>query len=377
MLNFEYCNPTRIVFGADTIAQLAELVPTDVPVLMTYGGGSIKANGVYDQVVAALGGREVIEFGGIEPNPLYETCIKAIDICREKKVGFLLAVGGGSVADATKFIAAGACYDGDAWDLVSGTMAECMTPVGVVLTLPATGSESNGNAVISRASTNEKLPMISPNTFPTFSILDPKTTFSLPANQVRNGIVDTFVHVMEQYMHDYAGAPLMDRFAESILQTLIEVAPKTLANTEDYEARANFMWCATMALNTLIASGTTQDWATHMIGHELTAFYGPAHAETLAIILPGVWRSQLALKGPKLEQMGKRVFGVDGAEATIDAVEAFFHSIGMPTHLSDYGIDAAEAAGKVEARFTERGTVLGENQQLTPAMIAAIIQSRA
>jgi NADP-dependent alcohol dehydrogenase len=377
MLNFEYCNPTRIVFGADTIAQLSELVPTDVPILMTYGGGSIKRNGVYEQVVAALGDREVIEFGGIEPNPLYETCLKAIDVCREKNVGFLLAVGGGSVADATKFIAAGHCYEGDPWDLVSGTLAQKMTPIGVVLTLPATGSESNGNAVISRAATDEKLPMISPNTFPTFSILDPKTTFSLPANQVRNGIVDTFVHVMEQYLHDYMGAPLPDRFAEGILQTLIEVAPKTLANMEDYEARADFMWCATLALNTLIACGTKQDWATHMIGHEVTAFYGPAHAETLAIMLPGVWELQMDLKRPKLEQMGKRVFGVDSAEATIAAVEEFFHSIGMPTHLSDYNIDANEAAQKVADRFTERGTVLGENQQLTPAHVAEIIRSRA
>ncbi len=378
MRDFEFYNPTHIVFGENTIGQLADLIPAGAKVLLTYGGGSIHRNGVYAQVMAALDGVEVVEFGGIEPNPLHETCIKAMAMCRKQNITFLLAAGGGSVLDATKYIAAGACYDGDPWDLLlsRGAGIERALPVGTVLTLPATGSEANGTAVISRAATDEKLALMSDKTFPVFSILDPTTTFSLPAHQVRNGLVDTFVHVTEQYIHDYTDAPLPDRFAEGILQTLIEIAPITLDEPKNYSARASFMWCATMALNRLIGCGTGGDFATHRIGHELTAFYGLAHAETLAVMLPAVWGMQIELKRAKLEQMGKRVFGVGSAEKAIHAAEMFFHSLGMPTRLGDYNVDADEAAQRIQTRFAQRGNKLGEREQITPELAGEMIRSR-
>jgi NADP-dependent alcohol dehydrogenase len=380
MQNFTYKNPTEILFGKGMIAEIAARVPKDIPVLMTYGGGSIKRNGVYDQVKAALQHHNVCEFEGIEVNPTYETCMKAVEVVKQNNIKYLLAVGGGSVIDGTKFVAAAAEYSGsDPWEILT-TMGGCLKsamPVGVVLTLPATGTESNSNSVISRKSTSEKLHFLSPHTHPTFAVLDPETTFSLPAKQVRNGIVDAFVHVMEQYMTYPADAPLQDRLAESILQTLIEVGPKTLANLTDYQARASFMWSATLALNNLINCGVPQDWSTHMIGHELTAFYGPDHAETLAVVLFGVWQHQLAQKEAKLRQYGERVWGVKTAQEAIEATEKFFLSLGMPTRLSHYKIDAAEAAARVHARFTERGSVFGERGDITPSATAAILRMRA
>jgi NADP-dependent alcohol dehydrogenase len=380
MQNFVFKNPTEIIFGKGTIAEIATRVPRDVPVLMTYGGGSIKNNGVYEQVQAALAGREVIEFAGIEPNPAYETCLQAVEVVKRRQVKFLLAVGGGSVIDATKFIAAAACYQGaDPWDILrtAGQGVKTAIPLGTVLTLPATGTESNGNAVISRKATSEKLFFGAGCTFPVFSVLDPETTFSLPRHQVRNGIVDAFVHVMEQYMTYPASAPLQDRLAESVLQTLIEVGPKTLAQPRDYDARASFMWSATLALNTLIGCGVPQDWSTHMIGHELTALYGPAHAETLAVVLPGMWTHQLSKKQAKLRQYGERVWNVTAAEAAISQTEQFFHALDMPTRLSAYQINAAEAAQAVEARFLERGSRFGEHSDIDGRAAAAILRSRA
>lgn len=380
MQNFVYRNATEIIFGKNTIAEIETRIPRDVPIMLTYGGGSIKKNGVYEQVRAALKGREVIEFAGIEPNPLYETCLKAVDSVRNGRVGFLLAVGGGSVIDATKFIAAAACYEGpDPWDILrsGGQQVTSAIPLGTVLTLPATGTESNGNSVISRKATAEKRAFYAGCVFPVFSVLDPETTYTLPLKQVRNGIVDAFVHVMEQYMTYPAEAPLQDRLAESILQTLIEVGPRTLAQPRDYESRASFMWSATLALNTLIGCGVPQDWSTHMIGHELTAFYGPAHAETLAIVLPGVWVHQLAKKEAKLRQYGQRVWGVPTAEAAIQKTEEFFHSLDMPTRLSAYGISAEEAAEAVRRRFTERGVKFGEQGDIDGDAAAAILRSRA
>ncbi|HNQ89194.1 MAG TPA: iron-containing alcohol dehydrogenase [Verrucomicrobiota bacterium] len=380
MQNFVYHNPTAILFGRGMIAEVAGRVPVDAPVLMLYGGGSIKRNGVYDQVKAALKAHEVVEFGGIEANPLYETCLRAVEVVRSSQARFLLAVGGGSVLDAAKFIAACACYEGpDPWEILRshGSVVRAALPLGSVLTLPATGSESNGNSVISRAATREKLALFSRHVFPVFSVLDPETTFSLPPKQVRNGVVDALVHVMEQYMTYPAAAPLQDRLSESILQTLIETGPVTLAEPGDYEARATLVWSATLALNTLLACGVPQDWSTHMIGHELTAFYGLDHAETLAIVLPGVWRHQLESKQAKLEQYGRRVWNVGTAEDAITRTEAFFHSLGMPTRLADYGIDAREAAEKVRARFVERKTVLGERGDLGPEAVARILIARA
>jgi len=381
MQNFVYHNPTAIVFGKGTIATLAERVPKDVPVLLLYGGGSIRRHGVYDQVKAALAGHpRLVEFGGIEVNPLHETCMKALEKVREHGVGFVLAVGGGSVLDASKYIAAAACLEGvEPWAILTsgGAVVQRALPIGTVLTLPATGSESNGNSVISRRETQEKLAFASPLVFPVFSILDPETTFSLPAKQVRNGLVDTFAHVMEQYLTYPAAAPVQDRFSEGLVQTLIEVGPRTLSDLRDYDARAGFMWAATLALNTLIGCGVPQDWSTHMIGHELTAFYGLDHAESLAVVMPGVWRHQLGRKRAKLAQFGQRVWGVDSAEAAIEATEAFWQALGMPTRLRDYGVDADEAARRIETRFRQRGTVLGEHGDLDPAAVAAILRLRA
>ena len=380
MDNFVFHNPTSIIFGKDTIKELKTRVPAGIPVLLLYGGGSIKHNGVYAQVKQALKSRKVLEFGGIEANPLHETCMKAVDLVRRNKVKFILAVGGGSVLDAAKYIAAAACFCGkDAWSILQthGTGITAALPVGTVLTLPATGSESNGSSVISRAGTQEKLHFTSDHAFPVFSILDPETTYSLPRKQVRNGVVDAFAHVMEQYMTYPAAAPLQDRFAEGILQTLVEVGPGTLRKPQDYDLRASFMWSATLALNTLIGSGVPQDWSTHMIGHELTAFYGLDHAETLAIVMPGVWSHQLKRKGAKLRQYGKRVWGSTTAHGAIAQTERFFHSLGMPTRFGAYKINAAEAAQKVSQRFKERGSVFGEHNNLTPGAVATILRSRA
>ena len=270
MKNFEFQNPTRIVFGKGTIPRLSRLVPTDVPVLLLYGGGSIRKNGVYDRVSSTLTQHRIHEFGGVTPNPLYETCMEALEVVRCEKIEFLLSVGGGSVLDAAKFIAAAARFEaGDPWQIVSdGAQVDDALPVGAVLTLPATGSESNGNSVISRESTREKLPFSSEKVYPVFSILDPETTFTLPRNQVRNGVVDAFVHVIEQYATYDTRTPVQDRIAEGVLQTLVEVGRTTLNEPRNYEARAAFMWSATMALQGLIGAGVVHDWSTHLIGHE-------------------------------------------------------------------------------------------------------------
>ena len=380
MQNFVYKNPTEILFGRGMIREVAGRIPKDLAVLFLYGGGSIKANGVYEQVKAALKGYRVAEFGGIEPNPLYETCLKAVETVKKEKAGFILAVGGGSVLDAAKFIAAAACFTGqDPWTILRehGANVKTALPVGSVLTLPATGSEANGNSVISRKATQEKLHFYSPQVFPRFSVLDPETTFSLPAKQVRNGIVDAFVHVLEQYMTHPVNAPLQDRMAESILQTLIETGPVTLKKPRDYGSRATFMWSATLALNTLIGCGVPQDWSTHMIAHELTAFYGLDHAETLAIVLPGVWQYKLTAKKKKLEQYGRRVWGVKTAKEAIVKTETFFHALSMPTRFGDHKIPAKEAAQKVRERFSDRGVFLGEHGDITADAAAKILLSRA
>ncbi|MBN2065161.1 MAG: iron-containing alcohol dehydrogenase [Sedimentisphaerales bacterium] len=371
MNNFHYHNPTHIVFGKDTIATLADLIPADKKIILIYGGGSIKKNGVYDQVAAALKGRIAVEFAGIEPNPLYETCMDAVKLIKDKKIDFILAVGGGSVIDGSKFIAAAACYNGEPWDILAkGGEVKAALPLGTVLTLPATGTEMNGNSVISRKSSDEKLAFYSPKVYPAFSILDPETTYSLPKNQLRNGIVDAFVHVMEQYATYSVETPLQDRQAEAVVNTLVEISGRVLTQEKDYNASASFVWCTTQALNGLINCGVVQDWATHMIGHELTAFFGLAHAESLAIVLPGLWKHQLAHKQDKLAQLGERVWNIksgsskEKAQAAIDATVKFFHSVKMPTTLKDYNISAADIQ-KVVTRFKERGTVLGEHQNIT------------
>lgn len=381
MENFSYQNPVKILFGKGQIASIAGEIPAGAKILVTYGSGSIKKNGVYEQVKAALEGRQWIEFGGIEANPRYETCMKAADLAREEAVDFLLAVGGGSVLDGTKFLAVAACYKkGDPWNIVArGATPDAALPIGCVLTLPATGSEMNCFSVITREATKEKLPFSCPLVYPQFSVLDPEITFSLPPRQVSNGIVDAFVHTLEQYMTYPVNSPLQDRMAEAIFSTLIEEGPKTLANSTDYASRANLVWCATMALNGMIAVGVPQDWATHMIGHELTVLYGIDHAQTLAIIAPSLLKVQSDAKGEKLLQFAGRVWGIregtpeSRVEQAIGKMRAFFESVGVPTRLSAYGV-GAEAATTVAERLEKRGWVaLGERQDVTPALVKRIL----
>jgi NADP-dependent alcohol dehydrogenase len=390
MNNFSYWNPTRILFGEGTIAQLKNRVPQGAKVLMTYGGGSIFKNGVYEQVKQAMLSFEMLEFGGIEANPSYETLMQAVEIVKRENVTFLLAVGGGSVLDGTKFIAAAARFEGsEPWDILSkDERVRSAIPLASVLTLPATGSEMNSGAVISRKSTQEKLSFASPFTFPLFSILDPKSTYSLPKKQIRNGIVDSFIHVTEQYLTYPVATPLQDRQAEAILKTLLDEADAILAEPKNYDAMATFMWCATSALNGFLGCGVVEDWATHIIGHEITAFYGLDHAETLAIVLPALLRYKKEVKAERLVQYGSRVFRLTGGqqeaaletseanlEAAIAATEAFFHRIGMPTHFADYGISAAEAAQKVSERLAQRDVKIGERGDILAADIRQILLS--
>ena len=383
MQNFEFFNPVNIIFGQGQIKKLSKLVPTGIKIMLAYGGGSIFKNGVYDQVKAALTGYDIVEFGGIEPNPHYETLMKAVDIVRKEKIGFILAVGGGSVLDGVKFIAAATLWEGgDPWEFLTNrtlTVTRAI-PLGSVITLPATGSEMNGNSVVTRISTQEKLAFNSNAVLPLFSILDPITVFSLPEKQVANGIVDAFVHVIEQYLTYPVNSPIQDRFAEAILVTLVEEGPKVLADRNDYDAAANFMWAATMALNGLIGAGVPQDWATHTIGHELTAFHNIDHARTLAIVLPGIMQVKRENKHQKLVQFGERVWKItDGTDEekidrTIRKTVGFFESVGIPTHLSAYNI-GAEFIDVLCNRFTSRGIKgIGEREDLTIEQIAEVLK---
>jgi len=312
MLNFEFKNPTKIIFGKDTISKLSSEIPQGSKILMLFGGGSIKKNGIYDQVKLVLQGFDVIEFGGIPANPEYAVLLNALEVIKNENITYLLAVGGGSVIDGTKFLSSAALYQGDEpWDILKKYIrTEKGIPFGTVLTMPATGSEMNSGAVITRAETQEKLGMGGPGLFPQFSILDPQVIQSIPKNQIANGVTDAFTHVMEQYMTYPAQAYLQDRFAESIMKTLIEVGPTVLENPYYYEAAANYMWCCTMALNGLIQKGVPTDWAIHSIGHELTALYGIDHARTLAIIAPSHYRKNFETKKQKLAQFAERVFDV-------------------------------------------------------------------
>ncbi len=382
MANFTYYNPVKIIFGRGAIAQLAQHIPAAARIMLVYGGGSIKKNGVYRQVLAALAGRKLTEFGGIEPNPRYETCMRAVAQAQAAKIDFLLAAGGGSVLDGVKFMAAALRHPaGDPWDFLLGRAApRAAVPLGCVLTLPATGSEMNSGAVISRqwGGRMEKLFFLSDHVFPRFSILDPETTFSLPPRQTANGIVDAFVHVMEQYLTCPAGAPLQDRQSEAILTTLMEEAPKVMRNPADYDARANIMWCAAQALNGLVGCGVPQDWTTHGIGHELTALYGLDHARTLALIWPCVMRHQLRRKRAKLLQYAERVLGLrdGGADErvcrAIGQTVAFFRSLGMGTTMAECRVPETAPAAVAE-RLAARNVRLGEQGDLDSAAVAEII----
>jgi len=383
MKPFIYHNPVKIVFGEGKIGSLKTLIAPDKKILLTYGGGSIKKNGVYDQVVKALEGYTVVEFGGIEPNPDYATCIKAAELCKKEKIDFLLSVGGGSVLDGTKFIAAAALYpEGrDPWELLeekTRLKTEKALPLGAVLTLPATGSEMNGFSVISRRQTGEKLAFGSPLLYPVFSILDPATTTTLDQRQSANGVVDAFVHVCEQYLTYDVNAPLQERQSEAILKTLLEVGPKVIAEPANVRHRANMMWAATHALNGIIGCGVPQDWATHMIGHELTAIYGLDHAQSLAVVLPSVLRHQKKKKIERVVQYGRRVFHIlkDDESTFTDAIEktvAFFKSLGVKTRLSEYNIDNTNFQ-EIASRFEKRGLKLGEHGTITPADVIEILE---
>lgn len=380
MYNFEFQNPVKLIFGKGSIARIAEEIPAQSKIMLTFGGGSVKRNGVYDQVIKALEGRNVVEFWGIEPNPKYETLVEAIALARREGVDFLLAVGGGSVIDGTKFIAAAIPYEGEPWDIITrNDIVRKAVPLATVLTLPATGSEMNNGAVISRRTTHEKYPFHSDLVFPRFSVLDPCVTFSLPKKMIAAGLADTFVHVMEQYMTYPVDARVMDRWAEGLLQTVMEISPAAMGDNPDYDTMANFMLCATMGLNGFIAMGVPQDWATHMIGHELTALHEITHGVTLAIVLPQLLRVMRQDKHDKLLQYTTRVLGITEGddEARIDEAirrtEEFFHSLGIATRLSDYGV-GQDTVDEIVRRFTERGAVWGERHDVTPDKVRKILE---
>jgi alcohol dehydrogenase YqhD (iron-dependent ADH family) len=382
MLNFELYNPTNLVFGKGQIEKLGELVPKGAKVLLAYGGGSIFKNGIHEQVINNLKGHEIVEFAGIEANPHFETLMKAVAIVKEQKIDFILAVGGGSVIDGVKFISGAVNYKGDPIEILQKRILikENAVPFGTVLTLPATGSEMNSGAVVTIEATKEKLAFGGSALFPKFSITDPTVIQSLPKRQLQNGVVDAYTHVMEQYLTYPHEGYLQDRIAEGILQTLIEVGPKVVENPKDYALASNFMWSCTMALNGLIQKGVPSDWATHMIGHELTAMYGIDHARTLAVIAPSLYKVMFETKKEKLAQYGKRIFNLTGtddeiANEAINKTVEFFHTMGMDTKLSDYTKDYNKTADFIVNRFDERGWKgLGEKQNVTLDKVKAIVE---
>ena len=385
MLNFELYNPTNYIFGKGQIDKLGTLIPKDAKVLLAYGGGSIFKNGVHEQVIKNLSGFTIVEFGGIEPNPRFETLMKAVEIVKKENISFILAVGGGSVIDGVKFISGSVKYEGDPVEILKKKVLfkdlSKVIPFGTVLTLPATGSEMNSGAVVTIEATQEKLTLGGSALFPLFSICDPTVIASLPKRQLENGVVDAYTHVLEQYLTYPHDALLQDRIAEGILQTLVEIGPSVVENPSDYKLASNFMWCATMALNGLIQKGVPTDWATHMIGHELTALYEIDHARTLAIIAPNLYRVLFDTKKEKLAQYGQRIFNVAGntieekAENAIQKTVEFLHKMGMQTKLSDYTADYEKSANFIVNRFEERGwKALGEKQNITPDKVREIVE---
>jgi len=382
MLNFEVYNPTNLVFGKGQIEKLGSLLPKGAKILLAYGGGSIFKNGIHEQVINNLNGHEIVEFSGIEANPHFETLMKAVAIVKEQKIDFILAVGGGSVIDGVKFISAAVNFEGNPIEILQKRILikENAVPFGTVLTLPATGSEMNSGAVVTIESTKEKLSFGGSALFPKFSICDPTVIESLPKRQLQNGVVDAYTHVMEQYLTYPHEGYLQDRIAEGILQTLLEVGPKVVEDPKDYALASNFMWSCTMALNGLIQKGVPSDWATHMIGHELTALYGIDHARTLAVIAPSLYKVMFETKKAKLAQYGKRIFNLEGTEdeianEAINKTVAFFHKMGMETKLSDYTKEYDQTADFIVNRFEEREwKALGEKQNITLDKVKAIVE---
>ena len=378
-MKFSFVNPTQIHFGQGQIARIASAIPRDARVLLLYGGGSIKRNGVYEQAVAALEGFTWQEFAGVEPNPTVETLNRAVEQVKAEGLSYILAVGGGSVIDGAKYVAAAACYDGDGWDILLGKhrVAEAL-PIGAVLTLPATGSESNGGSVVTKAATQEKLNFVSPLVQPHFAVLDPDVMKTLPERQLANGLVDAWVHTCEQYLTTPTEAMVQEGYAEVLLRSL-KTLGEQFAQRDSDAWRANLMLAANQALNGFIGSGVPQDWATHMIGHELTALYGVDHGRSLAIVQPSLLRHQIEYKRAKLEQMARNVFELsDGnalAERCVDAIEAFYHSLGVATQLTEHDGDKAAAIDTIVARLESHGMVkLGERRAITPAESREILQ---
>nr|WP_309757307.1 iron-containing alcohol dehydrogenase [Flavobacterium sp.] len=384
MLNFELYNPTNLVFGKGQIEKLSTLVPKGAKILLAYGGGSIFKNGIHEQVIHNLKGHEIVEFSGIEPNPHFETLMKAVAVIKEQNIDFILAVGGGSVIDGVKFISAAVHFEGNPMEILQKRLLikdlSKVIPFGTILTLPATGSEMNSGAVVTIEATQEKLAFGGSALFPKFSICDPTVIESLPKRQLQNGVVDAYTHVLEQYLTYPHEGFLQDRIAEGILQTLIQVGPEVVENPKDYALASNFMWSCTMALNGLIQKGVPSDWATHMIGHELTALYGIDHARTLAVVGPNLYRVMFETKKGKLAQYGKRIFNLTGTEdeianEAINKTVAFFHTMGMDTKLSDYTKDFDKTANFIVNRFEERGWLgLGEKQNITLEKVKAIVE---
>ncbi|MEY2631928.1 MAG: hypothetical protein RIR00_582 [Pseudomonadota bacterium] len=378
VFNFSYHNPTAIHFGPDCYQQLGELIPRQARVLLLYGGGSIKRNGVHAQVCAALAGFHLSEFAGVEANPLQETLDRAVAQVREQQLDFILAVGGGSVIDGGKYIACAARYDGDGWDIVSGRhVPQEALPLGVVLTLAATGSESNAGAVVTRGATRQKKVFYAQPARPRFALLNPDVMASLPDRQLENGLVDAFVHVCEQYLTYPVGALVQDGYAEAVMRALRQLA-LDFAHRQQPAWRQNLMWAANQALSGLLGVGVPHDWASHRFAVELTALYGLDHGRTLTIIQPHLLRETLAAKRAKLEQLGRNVFGLSAAtaETSLAALEAFYRSLGMPLHLSEAGITDPDAAGKVMAALRAHGNnALGGHAELDDAKSERIIRA--
>ena len=369
-MKFLYENPTTIFFGQGTINSVSESIDKSKNILVIYGGGSIKKNGVYEQIQKALVDHNWVEFSGVEANPTKETMDKAVTIIKEQSIDFILAVGGGSVIDGSKYAAASALYEGDGWDILTGDYTPLVAiPIGVILTIPATGSESNGNSVITKVETQQKLSFSAKCVHPRFAVMDPDVMKTLPDRQLVNGLVDAWVHVCEQYITKQSNALVQDGYSEALLRSL-----KTLGDSyeehDDDQWRANLMWSANQALNGLISVGVEQDWATHMMGHELTALWHIDHARSLAIIQPSLLRNQIEFKRGKLEQMGRNVFGFDVtndlAERTINAIEAFYNQLGVATKLTEHNTTKAKAIDLIIKNLEDNGlTVLTENQNLT------------
>ncbi len=385
MKNFTYHNPTRILFGKGRIADLDDHVPDNARVLILYGGGSAERTGVLDQVRTALGERTITEFGGIEPNPRYATAMKAVDTAWQNDVDFLLAVGGGSVIDATKFIAAAMYHDGDAWEILTshGSVVGKAAPFGTVLTIPATGSEMNPGSVITNEEKGAKLAFMTAHCYPQFSVLDPEVTFTLPERQIANGVADAFVHIIEQYLTYPVDARVQDGFAETLLRTLIDLGPRALRDPKNYEVRANLMWTATLALNGLIGAGVPQDWSSHMIGHEITALNDTDHARTLAVVLPALMDDQRDRKTGKLLQYAANVWNINEGEdatridAAIAATRDFFETMGIETRLADYGVGEAGIDHIVSALKDHGMTEMGEHGAITPEDARRILNAAA